>query len=678
MGRIGYGLLKGACLLLWRYWPFLAAWFAWDAADQGWGRIVAAHPSGVYLRLPLFPFTVPQSTLLAVQPTMALFGPLLLMVVVLVLDRSKAGTRTLALAGVFGLLAAALLTGWPEAVRLWPSVGAPDIPFGTVLDAFDPSCWRPMVAGSMASFVGWCVATRAPGLGEVGADAKPKRAASDNHGHADWLDMKGARALFPGPHPEYGGLVVGEAYRVDEDPVAKRCRFKPADPRTWGQGGKAPLLIDPCLEAATHALVFAGAGGFKTTSVGIPTLLTWTGSVVVLDPSRELGPMLREYREQELGHQVVALDPKDAARCGFNVLDWIDTVAPGAEDNVGAVVGWIMGEQRGGGSSASDFFRDKACELITCLLADLLWDPDLAPEAKTLRTLRARLVAPEDQARELLKSIHQGSHSATARELASTLMGAVADTFSGTYQNATRETRWLSTPAHADLVSGSAFRAADLTRGKLTVFVQIPLHVLDNTPALGRVVIGALANAVYEADGRVKGRVLFLLDEVARLGYMKVVATARDAGRKYGITFLLLYQSLGQLIEQWGMDGKKSWYESSAWRLFAAVQDYDTARELSAMCGEYGVVSTSQGDTEGNQSRGAMGASSSTGRSENRSETKRALIKPEEILQDARRDEAFVVMGGSKPLRCGRAVFFRRPEWKGKVGANRFHQDAAE
>ena len=31
----------------------------------------------------------------------------------------------------------------------------------------------------------------------------------------------------------------------------------------------------------------AGSGGLKTTSVGVPTLLTWTGSAVVLDPSRE-------------------------------------------------------------------------------------------------------------------------------------------------------------------------------------------------------------------------------------------------------------------------------------------------------------------------------------------------------------------------------------------------------
>jgi type IV secretion system protein VirD4 len=255
------------------------------------------------------------------------------------------------------------------------------------------------------------------------------------------------------------------------------------------------------------------------------------------------------------------------------------------------------------------------------------------------------------------------------------------ETFSGVYGNANRDARWLSTPAYADLVSGGtdgaspAMRTEDLIGGRITVFLQIPLPVLLSTPALGRVLVGALLNAVYEADGAVKGRVLFLLDEVARLGYMQLIEHARDAGRKYGITLLLLYQSLGQLVMQWGREGKQAWYDSTAWQLFAAVQDWDTARELSAMCGEYGVVSTTTGDTEGNQSRGTMNASSSSGRSENRSEVKRALIKPDELRNDTRSDEAFVLVRGAKPLRCGRALWFRRPEWAGLVQANRFHRD---
>ncbi len=299
--------------------------------------------------------------------------------------------------------------------------------------------------------------------------------------------------------------------------------------------------------------------------------------------------------------------------------------------------------------------------------------PRPRPGEKTLRALRRLLVTPEDEMRKLLEDVHARSASTMARDLAGTLKGLVKETFSGVYANANKDTRWLSTPAYADLVSGDTFRTAQLTGGRLTVFVQIPLGVLKTTPALGRVVVGALLNAAYEADGRVQGRILFLLDEVARLGYMQVLEQARDAGRKYGLTLLLLYQSLGQLVEQWGREGKQAWYDSTSWRLFAAVQDPDTARELSAMCGEHGVIATALGDNAGTSGRLLGGASASSGRSENRSEIKRALIKPDELLQDTRADEAFVVVRGHKPLRCGRAVWFRRQEWATLVGENRFY-----
>jgi type IV secretion system protein VirD4 len=58
---------------------------------------------------------------------------------------------------------------------------------------------------------------------------------------------------------------------------------------------------------STYALVLAGSGGFKTTSMRLPSLLTWTGSAVVLDPSGEIGPMVTALRRQQLRHSVVTL-----------------------------------------------------------------------------------------------------------------------------------------------------------------------------------------------------------------------------------------------------------------------------------------------------------------------------------------------------------------------------------
>jgi type IV secretion system protein VirD4 len=54
------------------------------------------------------------------------------------------------------------------------------------------------------------------------------------------------------------------------------------------------------------------------------------------------------------------------------------------------------------------------------------------------------------------------------------------------------------------------------------------------------------------AKGDIPHRFAFLLDVVFRLKYMAALEIARDAGRKYGITLVMLYQSLGHAIRPSG------------------------------------------------------------------------------------------------------------------------------
>ena len=674
MSRIGYGLGRLALTLLTQLWPIWLFWLASYITSTLWKDLVLApqpdHAAFSYLLL------------YRLWPAAGLAGPVFLMLAALGGERLGVGSRLMSFAGVFGVAIATGFAIWPEWKRLSPYYGQASL--FDLVRAIDPG----VIIAFLFGLVGFALGVRilrAPRLPGRSRSQGVTRAQSDNHGHADWLSIKAARALFPGPDPAYGGIVVGEAYRVDQDASVRSSRgfgsgaapgaFDPQDRRTWGQGGSAPLLIDPCRTGPTHALVLAGSGAFKTTAIGVPTLLTWTASAVVLDPSREIGPMVAADRQSAFGHKVVTLDPSDPKGGSFNALDWIDITSPEAETNIEAVATWLVGEPaRGARSGASDFFRDMGKSLIACLLADILWTKE---GEKTLRRLRQVLVTPQMDLRKVLERIHAGSPSPLARDLAGTLMGLVDETFSGVYANANRETRWLSTKAYADLVSGRSFHSRELCDGRLTVFVQIPLKVLESTPGFGRIVIGALLNAAYEADGQIQGRILFLLDEVARLGPMGLIETARDAGRKYGITLILLYQSVGQLVGQWGREGARAWYDSTSWRLYAAVRDPETARELSQVCGEHGVLATSRGDSSGTSARGFSAGHSNSNRSENRSEIRRALIKPDELLQDTRADEAFVIVRGARPLRCGRAIYFRRPEMVARVTASRFHKPPA-
>lgn len=84
--------------------------------------------------------------------------------------------------------------------------------------------------------------------------------------------------------------------RGQAGPSAARKAFDPRDRSTWGKGGKAPLLVFDLGWGGTHGLVFAGSGSYKTVSTCVPTLLTYRGPTVTLDPSSELAPMLTPAR----------------------------------------------------------------------------------------------------------------------------------------------------------------------------------------------------------------------------------------------------------------------------------------------------------------------------------------------------------------------------------------------
>jgi type IV secretion system protein VirD4 len=519
--------------------------------------------------------------------------------------------------------------------------------------------------------------TRRPGGGVKAVE----RGVTDNHGHARWRSMAEAMKLFPGPHPTHGGVVVGEAYRVDQDTVAG-VRFLPRDPRTWGRGGTAPLLIDPCTEGSGHSLVFAGPGGYKTTSA-VSTILAWSGGSVILDPSTELGPMLNDALSHQ-GKQVmhIGIPGEDDTRppaTGFNVLAWIDTAHPEAEVHVRTVVSWIYDETTAVGSARGEdpFFAPMGRELVTCLLAHLVWADPHSVEI-SLATLAVGISVPEDDMVTLLAGIRASSRSQMARRIAGTLMKCKAEeTFSGIFMNAVKGIAWLFTGAYADLVSGGGFDPRGLLTGKVTVFLNTSLRTLETTPAIARVLVGALMNTIYMADGGTNGRILFLLDEAARLGRLKTLETARDVGRKYGVSLHMLFQSVGQMAEAWGRDGTRAWIDAAAWIGYAAIRAGAAGKDLSDQLGGHGVLAWSEGDNRGRQKPfGLNFGSSSHGINLNVHEIRRSLIAASEMQQDLREDEFIVVPANGPPIRCGRAIYFRRREMVALVANNRFASPA--
>ncbi|MBW9064635.1 Ti-type conjugative transfer system protein TraG [Rhizobium herbae] len=578
-----------------------------------------------------------------------LFGPLagLLSVWALPLHRR----RPVAMASLVCFLAVVGFYGLREFGRLAPSVDGGAVTWDRALSYLDMVAVIGAVAGFMVVAVAARISTVVP--------EPVKRASCGTFGDADWLPMPAAGKLFPSD----GEIVVGERYRVDKE-IVRELPFDPNDPATWGQGGKAPLLTYKQDFDSTHMLFFAGSGGYKTTSNVVPTALRYTGPLICLDPSTEVAPMVVEHRTRVLGREVMVLDPTNPIM-GFNVLDGIEG-SPHKEEDIVGIAHMLLSESVRFESSTGSYFQNQAHNLLTGLLAHVMLSPEYEGR-RTLRSLRQIVSEPEPSVLSMLRDIQGHSASAFIRETLGVFTNMTEQTFSGVYSTASKDTQWLSLDSYAALVCGNAFESSDVVTGKKDVFLNISASILRSCPGIGRVIIGSLINAMVRADGRFKRRALFMLDEVDLLGYMRVLEEARDRGRKYGISMMLMYQSVGQLERHFGKDGATSWIDGCAFASYAAIKALDTARNVSAQCGEMTVevkgISRNIGwDTNNSASR----------KSESVSFQRRPLIMPHEITQSMRKDEQIIIVQGHSPIRCGRAIYFRRKEMDQAAKANRF------
>ncbi len=580
-------------------------------------------------------------------------GPILLLVVAVFIRWQGWSQRVLWFAGLGDALSGTIGLNW-EYERWQAYLGQPGY---TPLFIFRHLDWW-LVGVSLLAIVSLLVpVVLKAGWSPLPNGLRVKRARSDAHGSARWMSMAEAQTVF-----KEGDLVVGEAY----------------DPKTApDRGGKASLLR---FDGRGHLLTVAGSGSGKTTSIAIPNVLNWTQGLVVHDPKKELASLCCEAR-RAMGRQVVVLAPDDLAGGSLNVIDWLDPTSPNVVEDAKAVVSWFLDEKRAQGDNA--FFYTIAGNLILTLLLDVVFDPKRPTGFKTLKAVRDAITA-EDLVPLLRHISHrpQGYGFDVVQQMATELLASTASekTWASIRATASEMTAWLSIPTLSQLVCGGPQGATVSTQaficGNTDIFISVPLKTLESTPAVARLIIGALLNALYEEFRRTQKteqRTLFLLDEMPRLGRFSMLETARDAGRGLGITLWAIVQDLGQLEKHYGKEGLRGWLESSQVKTFFGIGDVDTARLLSEALGKFTAEISTKSINKGSVARpsGAMGSINS-GTGQNQSLVARDLLTTDEIMRlavdvNGVPDEQIVFMRNRPPLRCGLAKYYRRPSWSSLV-----------
>ena len=134
-------------------------------------------------------------------------------------------------------------------------------------------------------------------------------------------------------------------------------------------------------------------------------------------------------------------------------------------------------------------------------------------------------------------------------------------------------------------IASSDFDISELRDGHLSLYLVVQPAHKKRLRALTRLLLTQIILALMDTHDHVKEpRVLIMLEEVAEIGALDIVATALGLGRGYGLKLYLIAQDLSQLETAWGSKSK-TLVANCAIRVASAPNDVATAELLSKMCG---------------------------------------------------------------------------------------------
>jgi type IV secretion system protein VirD4 len=302
-----------------------------------------------------------------------------------------------------------------------------------------------------------------------------------------------------------------------------------------------------------HLLTVAPTGTGKGRCVIIPTLLSYTGPIIVIDPKGEAAQVTSRYRRL-IGHKVVVLDPFHLVTDKsdrLNPFDLFDLDHADAESDSEMIASMLaVGHE----FTTDPYWTDTGVGLTAGLIAHIGLSEKA--EKRTLAGLR-KLLHHDDLDYHLACQLDAKSvNSPLARDEFVSYLSAPSDktrpcirTTACTYVKA------LGSAAVADSLGPSSFSLRDLAAGMpMTIYLVIPPDKLTSHRGLLRLWIGTLLTAVMRRRQIPRQRTLFMLDECSALGTLDSLRQAITLLRGSGLQVWTFWQDLSQLKLRYPLD----------------------------------------------------------------------------------------------------------------------------
>lgn len=339
----------------------------------------------------------------------------------------------------------------------------------------------------------------------------------------------------------------------------------------------------PVLEGPGHVLTIAPTRSGKGTCAVIPNLLNYDGSVIVNDIKGENYAVTSAWR-RAIDHDVHKFAPFERDSASWNPFDILHESDTPWED------ARLMAELLIPETNEKDpFWKNGARNLLTGLILYIAEEEPF--DNQNLSHLRDLLTQDQEEL-ELTLAKMAAYENKTIFRAANTFQRADIKVRSGILSTLDSELGFLDSEQLAACTADSDFSFADIKVDKTSIFFILPPERLRTYAPFMRLFFGMAALELKREKHKPQWPVLLMMDEFPAMGRMKVIEEEISFLAGYDVRLWLFAQDLGQLAAIYG-EKAQSIIANCKVKQFFGVADMETAKLVSAMCGNTTVPSIS-------------------------------------------------------------------------------------
>nr|WP_255596883.1 type IV secretory system conjugative DNA transfer family protein [Cognatishimia sp. MH4019] len=403
-----------------------------------------------------------------------------------------------------------------------------------------------------------------------------------------------------------------------------------------------------------HVMMVAPTRAGKGVGFVIPNLLSFAGSVVVLDVKGENFEKTSRLRAIK-GDEVFRFSPFDWANSThrYNPLARIAKAPSFAQQftEVSILADLFLDKD----NKTLDTFSEagKSIFVAACLLAIQRGKPTLGAVNKIVTGgdyKNAQYGAYAEEAKEdVVRELWTNAASASSRLLTSNIQALM-----------TAGLKQWDNPAVRAATSESDFDFSKFRRKPHALYIVVSEDHISTLAPLLRLMFADLIASLrqHEPGPDEPWPVMIMIDEFQQMGAMPYVERAIHSLAAYGGRVAMIAQSLASLDRIYGPEGRESLENGAGLKLYITPRDQRTVREVSAAVGS----TTREAVTRMyGRNRGLLGATSTTARFEERpllSETEARTMDPDEVI---------VLASPQHPIKAKRIKYFDDPLFEALV-----------